>query len=82
MAKPSKLRFFDPEKKRLDVERLLNRSVANYVKHRLSFDFLQKSHLGRLHLRSLSSSHYPRLMTIHEDGDEYRFKHREFCLSR
>ena len=76
-----KLRSFDPIKQRLEVKRFLNRSVAKFVKHRNSFNFSQKCHLGPLYFyRSLSA--LPKIMTLGEDGDKYRLKHWEFCLFR
>jgi len=57
--------------------------------------FFEKSHFGRLHLQSYSFGHYPRLMTIGEDGaktvlkieifaffDNFRFMTTEYCKAR
>ena len=49
IAKPSNLKYFDPEKKRVDVEKFSNRSNTKFVKHRNFFNFLNKSHFRRLH---------------------------------
>ena len=62
------------------LEYISNRSVAKFVKHRYLFDFPKKSNFRRLHLWSHSFSYFPRFMTVGEDGDEYRFKYREFAF--
>jgi len=53
-------------------------ALCTLIKSRFnSFNSLQKSHFGRLHLRSYSYDHYPRLMTVGKDGNENYFENWE-----
>ena len=82
MAKPSKPRSFNSGKYGLDVKKLLNLKATHLVKQRNSLDssYELKPHFGRLHLWSHFFGHYPRFMTISENGDKNCFENWELCL--